>query len=462
MDGLQASRLIKSDETLAKQPAIVLVTAFGREEVREEAERLNLDGFLVKPVTKSMLVDTLVDVFGVPDPGGAIAGVTDMEAATLLQGARILLTEDNDINQQIAIELLEGVGATVKVAINGRIAVETLSNGPQPPAYDLVLMDLQMPEMDGYQATKKIRSDARFAALPIIAMTAHATMEERQRCLDAGMNDHISKPIDPALLFETVRRFYKPAAAAAPSDRSAGFSTDLLAKDGNAGISMAPQLTPESKRPEGRAPQTDELPSIPGLDTQDGLTRVAGNRKLYLKLLRQFLEQQGPAPAQIADALAQNDRVAAERLAHTVKGVAGNLGARPIQQLAGKVEKAIAAKAPSAEMAPLLQEFGSALDGFVNHLRSALPPVAAIAPVPSAAAPLDPGWARRAVPEMIAHLNTFDPAAGECLEANREVFQALLPGEEFARFAEHVSGFAFAEALAQLEPVAREKGILSA
>ena len=135
----------------------------------------------------------------------ATAGAAKAKQATRLRGARILLAEDNEINQQIASNLLEGVGATVKVANNGREAVETLSNGPQPPPFDVVLMDLQMPEMDGYQATAKIRADARFAELPIIAMTAHATMEERQRCLAAGMNDHISKPIDPGLLFETVR-----------------------------------------------------------------------------------------------------------------------------------------------------------------------------------------------------------------------------------------------------------------
>ena len=103
----------------------------------------------------------------------------DGEQALRLRGARILLTEDNEINQQIAVELLEGTGATVKVANNGREAVDILSNGPQPPPFDVVLMDLQMPEMDGYQATAKLRSDARFAALPIIAMTAHATIEEK-------------------------------------------------------------------------------------------------------------------------------------------------------------------------------------------------------------------------------------------------------------------------------------------
>ena len=212
---------------MGHQPAIVLVTAFGREEVREEAERLQLDGFLVKPVTKSMIVDTLVNVFA-DASGEETSTAAEGDQATRLRGARILLAEDNEINQQIAIELLEGAGAAVTVANNGREAVEIAVERPQPPPFDVVLMDLQMPEMDGYQATAKLRSDARFATLPIIAMTAHATIEERQRCLAAGMNDHIAKPIDPGNLFATVGRFYAPAdggsAAVAPVRPAPAFS----------------------------------------------------------------------------------------------------------------------------------------------------------------------------------------------------------------------------------------------
>src|SRR6266550_2228763 len=216
------------DETLKHPPAIVLVTAFGREEVREEAERLQLDGFLVKPVTKSMIVDTLVNVFA--HEGEAASVTTEGGQALRLRGARILLTEDNDINQQIAVELLEGTGAKVTVANNGREAVEILFNGAQPPLFDVVLMDLQMPEMDGYQATARLRSDARFAALPIIAMTAHATIEERQRCLASGMNDHISKPIDPSALFETVARYYRSAPGTSASVPAIAKTSDPVVK----------------------------------------------------------------------------------------------------------------------------------------------------------------------------------------------------------------------------------------
>ncbi len=431
MDGLQTSRHIKSDETLKHQPAIVIVTAFGREEVREEAERLNLDGFIVKPVTKSMIVDTLVNVFA--EAGEASNVKTNDDAQARLRGARILLTEDNEINQQIAVELLEGAGATVTVANNGRIAVDTLSGEPQPPPFDIVLMDLQMPEMDGYQATAKLRSDPRFADLPIIAMTAHATVEERQRCMEAGMNEHISKPIDPEALFQTVAKFYKPSA-----------STSLPAASTSA-----------------KAEKTSNgLPSIDGLNTAEGLARVGGNQKLYLKLLRQFAVQQAITAQQIAEALDKGDTAVGERLAHTVKGVAGNLGAGPIQKIAGQLEKEIGGKSSPQELGATLSKFKSALETFIANLHSGLPTEEKRAPVDDA--PRDPEELRRIVGEMISHLNNFDPAASDCFEKNRAVFHALLSAESFSRFEQQVGSFAFGDALAQLEPAAKEKGLLPA
>ena len=439
MDGLQTSRHIKSDETLTHPPAIVLVTAFGREEVREEAERLQLDGFLVKPVTKSMIVDTLVNVFA--HEGEAASVTAEGEQAMRLRGARILLTEDNDINQQIAIELLEGAGATVTVANNGREAVEILSNGPQPPPFDVVLMDLQMPEMDGYQATAKLRSDARFAALPIIAMTAHATIEERQRCLAAGMNDHISKPIDPSALFETVARYYRSAPGTSASVPAMAKSSDPVVK--TAGIPMA----------ESRADEM-EIPTVEGLDSAEGLLRVAGNRKLYLKLLRQFSAQQSDAPVQITELLKAGDRPAAERKAHTVKGVAGNLGVKTVQLAAGELEKAIHNGADAARLESLRQQFATVLTPFVDRLRAALgeEPVSPAAPK---AMVVDPAQLKLVVEQMTRHLAEFDAAASDCLEANRGVFASLFSAEEFGKFEQQVQGYAFGEALAQLEQAAR-------
>jgi len=427
MDGLQTSRYIKSDETLSHLPAIVLVTAFGREEVREEAERLQLDGFLVKPVTKSMIVDTLVNVFAAP--GETVA--TEAGQETRLRGARILLAEDNDINQQIAVELLEGAGATVKIANNGREAVETLSNGPQPPPFDMVLMDLQMPEMDGYQATAKLRSDARFGALPIIAMTAHATIEERQRCLGAGMVDHISKPIDPALLYEIVGRVYK---SANPSPVAAGGEKTRMAEQS------------KDTKPNG------ELPVVAGLDTKDGLSRVAGNQKLYLKLLRQFAEQQGPAITQISDALAQGDPALAERLAHTLKGVAGNIGAKPVQTAAGALEKLIRNHAKSEEVASAKQQVTTALDPLVEQLKAALGSIAPETPVPTAPpAAANPAQSREAATHLNKLLSEFDPGAADFIEANQAALRPLFAVDVWPKFEKLVQGYAFADAQAQLD-----------
>jgi two-component system sensor histidine kinase/response regulator len=439
MDGLQTSRHIKSDATLKHPPRIVLVTAFGREEVREEAEKLELDGYLVKPVTKSMIVDTLVSLFAEASGDTNVAAVS--EPATRLLGARILLTEDNEINQQVAIELLESEGATVKVANNGREAVEILSSGPQPPPFDMVLMDLQMPEMDGHQATAKLRSDARFSTLPIIAMTAHATMEERQRCLAEGMNDHISKPIDPAMLFETVGRFYKPAAAAVPV--------------GESSVSQGPgQVMPPiagSQGTEVRTPVLQDIPSIEGLDTKEGLTRVAGNRKLYLKLLRQFAEQQGPSVEQINVALAQGDNALAERLAHTLKGVAGNIGAKPVQAVAGVLERLIRERAAAAEVGAAINAVAAGLEPLLAQIRKALPSAEPAISAQASLPPVDPAQSRASAAELTKLLSDFDPGAVEFIEANQAVLRSLFPGDAWPQFEKHLQNYAFAEAQAQLE-----------
>jgi two-component system sensor histidine kinase/response regulator len=369
-----------------------------------------------------MIVDTLMSVFASPAEDVASAGVG--KESVRYPGLRILLAEDNVINQQIAVELLQEVGATVDVANHGREAWEKLTAGAEG-AYHLVLMDLQMPEMDGHQATMKIRSEPRFAKLPIIAMTAHATTEERQRCLDEGMNDHVSKPIDPELLYGTLGRFYPAPASAASAPRT-------------------PAPAPASS--------SDGLPEVDGLDTKDGLTRVAGNRVLYLKLLRQFAEQQAATPRQIAESLAADDRKLAERLAHTVKGVAGSLGARGIQQVAGDLEKAIASGARN----PDLSRFEASLGDFVRRLRTALPAEASPA---APASSMDSAQLRVFVREMTSHLNNFDPAAGDLFGKHRESLRGFFSPEAFESIEKQIGAFSFADALATLQQAARQKGI---
>jgi signal transduction histidine kinase/CheY-like chemotaxis protein/CHASE3 domain sensor protein len=425
MDGLQASRYIRSDETLRHHPAIVLVTAFGREEVREEAERLQLEGFLLKPVTKSMIVDTLVNVFAHTE--AEPVALTEQQSSRLA-GARILLVEDNEINQQIAIELLEGAGATVGVANNGREAVEILTTGPQPPPFDAVLMDLQMPEMDGYQATARLRADQRLASLPIIAMTAHATVEERQRCLAAGMNDHVAKPIDPASLFDTVERFYNPGA-----------------RNRESGQPMSRAVSPLPAR------DSTPLPGVAGLDTQNGLSRVGGNVGLYMKLLRQFVEQQGQAVAQIGNAIAGGDGALAERLAHTLKGVAGNIGATSVQSVSGVLEKLIRNRAGAQELAEAGRQVATHLEPLVAALRSALQPAPAAGPAPEpAAGSVTPADSRKAAGGLLALLSESDPAASEFLASHRAALRPLFMEDTWPAFERLVADYSFDEAQTRL------------
>jgi two-component system, sensor histidine kinase and response regulator len=440
MDGLQVARLIKDDASLGRQPAIIMVTAFGREEVREEAEALDLNGFLVKPVTKSMLVDSLVSVFATSAETGAAATATAHDEPTPLQFARLLLVEDNEINQQIAIELLEGAGASVDVANNGREAVDKLLHGVFPLRYDLVLMDLQMPEMDGYQATARIREDTRFAHLPIIAMTAHATVEERNRCLAAGMNDHISKPIHPTLLLETVARHYRPAIAAQPAPAPETAATRAAASSAESIVS---------------APAPGVLPEVEGLDTADGLRRVGGNRKLYLNLLRQFVAAEHDAPARIREQLAGGDRAAAERRAHTIKGVAGSLGVRDVQAAADKLERAVKGGTSPAEA--LCDGLESVLSPLIRDLRAALD--AQPAAVVAAESTVDPSVIGETVARMHKCLAEFDPAAVEYLGSDLAYFRAVFDAPELAQFEQCVATYDFAEAHALLGQAARARGI---
>src|SRR5262249_25235611 len=316
-----------------------------------------------------------------------------------------------------------GAGAMINVANNGREAVTILSDGPQPPPFDVVLMDLQMPEMDGYQATAKLRSDARFHSLPIIAMTAHATIEERQRCLAAGMGDHISKPIDPASLFETVGRFYKTSQTPSQPERS-----------------HPPQAKGEA-----------DLPVIPGLDTKDGLARVAGNRKLYAKLLGQFRDQNGETISQISAALSQNDTTLAERLAHTLKGVAGNIGAKPVQAAAGKLEKLISDHAKTEELESAKQQVAAVLAPLLTELQRAFTqgkPQIAAQPAPAA---VDITQARKTATQLLKLLTEFDPGAVDFLETNQAVLRVLFTAEAWEQLRKQVQIYAFQECRALVE-----------
>ena len=418
MDGLETIRRMKRTSTITRPPRIVLVTAFGWQEVREEADRLKVDAYLMKPATRSMLVDALVTVFAPSAP--EIARVIAESDGDRLRGVRILLAEDNEINQQIAVELLEGVGASVEVANNGREAIEVLMAMGSDARYDLLLTDLQMPIVDGYQLSVQIRADARFNGLPIIAMTAHATVDERQRCFAVGMNDHVSKPIDPEALFDTIARHCKP--------------------------SQAPSKPIVSESEQG---PDDELPAIEGLDAVDGMRRVAGNRKLYVRLLRRFVVENGDTVERISNEIASGDLPTAERTAHTLKGTAGNLGSHGVQVAAGNLEKAIREGADAVRVDELRQTLSYELSSLLSRIATGLGEEAITASLPGE--PEDPQQVQRVVVQMLNQLWVCDAAAVETLEAHRGALKSVFRRGGFESFEKQVRDYAFGTAQALLE-----------
>ena len=257
-------------------------------------------------------------------------------------GARLLLVEDDEINREVAMELLGQAGMRVEPAENGREALDRLRQA----RYDLILMDLQMPVLDGLAATAEIRRMPECQALPIVAMTANTLNGERTQCLALGMNDFLEKPIEPDALWAALIRWLP--ARAEPSGQ-------------------APAAAPAMAF--GQAPSGAELP---GLDVPAALRRLLGNQALYLDLLRNFIAQQGDLPARIRAALDAADPVLAQRLAHTGKSLAGNIGSRDLQDRMSQVEAALRAHAPRPALEQALDALARALDQTMGRIRAHL------------------------------------------------------------------------------------------
>jgi two-component system sensor histidine kinase/response regulator len=419
LDGIETARRIRDGRALAHPPRLVMVTAFGREELRAEAEAAGIEAFMVKPVSRSTLVDALVGLFAPEEAEIARAAAGVAEELPALVGARVLLAEDNEINQQIAVELLESAGVAVDVAGTGREVLERLARAPQ--GYDAVLMDLQMPDMDGLEATRRLREDARYAQLPVIAMTAHAMVEERERCLAAGMVDHIAKPIEPQAMFRTLARWTKGGRAAAGAPRR-GAGADV------------------------------ELPPIDGVDVAAGLRRVGGNRDLYLRLLHRFAASQAGAARRAREALASGERAIAEREAHTVKGVAANLGLAALSDVAAALERAV--RGAKGEKRALIA-FERALEQTVAAL-AALPLPGDEAVTPTAAVPPAAG------PELGQLARLLEAGDGEAVDyvaGRAAALRAAFRSDEFAAIEQAVQAFEFDAALERLRAAAARAGI---
>ena len=436
LDGWQTSQRIRALGLHGNPPVVVMVTAHGREMLsqRSAADQALLDGFLVKPVTASMLFDAVADArrgHAQPHAERLRAG----PAGRRLAGMRVLVAEDNPNNQQVARELLEDEGALVQIARHGQEAVEAVA-GADPP-FDVVLMDLQMPVMDGFTATSRIRQDLGLLALPIVAMTANAMASDREACLAAGMNDHIGKPFDLDHLVRVLRRH--------------GGRTDA----GVAGASIADPL-PAAVRQAARRAQ---------VDIEAALQRLGGKREVYLRTLQAFITDLAAMPAQLRAHLAGNQNVAAAHLLHAAKGLAATLGATALSGAAAQGERQLTATAAPTAAAQAVGNAcaailaaSPALVALARALQDGQPP--ADAPGMEKAAPpdtmVDTRALHAALRAMADQLRDADMAATDTMEHLKRRFGAAA-GAPLGPIAEAIGALEFERALQLCEHLMKEQ-----
>ncbi|GAA5315857.1 MAG: virulence factors two-component system sensor histidine kinase BvgS [Candidatus Pelagadaptatus aseana] len=315
----------------------------------------------------------------------------DIYRSRKLQGCRVLLVEDNEINQDLAMELLAGGGIVATLAENGQQALEILAGDE---VFDGVLMDVQMPVMDGYSATREIRKHERFKDLPVIAMTANVMVGDREKARAAGMNDHIGKPINVHEMFATLARWVVPSDDPAP-------------------MSAADSLSGQDEV---------AIPELPGIDTQAGLAIAMDNKPLYLKLLTKFRDRQQGFVDDFQEAMNGNDWEAATRMAHTLKGVAANIGAESLSRASAELESVCRNHGSDAEMGHCLESVGERLNTLCTGLQILS---AGAEPVPSG---FDPSRAQALATELAVLLADNDAAA----EHKVAELQGLLAGSDQA------------------------------
>ncbi len=433
LNGVETAAAILQDPLLSDPaPKIILMTGFDRGDVERAAKSVHVDAFLAKPVSPSLMLNTILEVTGhtvKQSPRHSTAGVVRQDLLEKLAGAHVLLAEDHPINQQVASEVLKNIGLRVTVAENGQEAVETLMRDE----FDLILMDIQMPVMDGFNATRIIRTHSRYKSLPIVAMTAHALYGDREQCLNAGMDDYVSKPIDPEQLYATLEKWITPKERCVDDD-----------------------VIP-AKRHEG-GDSADTLGNLPGIDVVSGLHRLGGNVSLFRTMLGEFYRDHGNVFREIKLSL---DDVAtwdhAKHLVHSIKGVAGNLSAKALYVSARHLEMAIVEK-QREQWPELLARFESELNQILQSTHRLLPTKNLNTLDQGATAVLDDNVDKDKAAEVLLELSEWvkrnDISALECMLPLRQILQGSMLMDELELLESALNQFDFAKAKMRMETIA--------
>ncbi|MFH1981775.1 MAG: response regulator [Pseudomonadota bacterium] len=308
MDGITAINIIRG-LSLPVTPRLIIISASGKKDDVERARNSGVEHYLIKPVKRSSLMNTLLESIGF-QPAAPSANSNQGDADTNFSGITVLLVEDNPINQRVAVEVLTQTGAIVDTVGNGLLAVSAVKE----KRYDIVLMDIQMPEMDGLEATRHIRRIRGSKALPIVAMTARTMEGDRDACIAAGMNDYIPKPIDRAELFRAIRTHVAvPRLTAPPTGRIT---------DDPASVPALPE-------------------QMPGLNIREGIQRLGGDWLFYRDILQEYCTHYRDAAVSISAQISNGETDAARHSVHALKGAAGNIGATRLFEIAQAVEAAL-------------------------------------------------------------------------------------------------------------------------
>jgi CheY-like chemotaxis protein len=430
IDGVETARRIK--ELNIPLAHMVMVTGYDTDSLLPLAAAIGINQVLLKPVNPAKLAEALMSFYANDAQPHSLGlepqGKSLLELVSSIAGSNILLVEDNEINQLVATELLAEGNVTVEVANNGKEALDMIL--ARPTHWDVVLMDMQMPVMDGVTATIEVRKTISAEQLPIVAMTANAMVQDKEKCMAAGMQDFVTKPIDPDVLWETLLRVIRSKAASLES----------------AALTKISQMVSDSTVPV--AVEQFVLPSgIQGLDSALGLRRVSGKIVLYETILRKYIAGQATVVDELRTAVENQDFELAKRLAHTTKGVSGNIGATGVQGIAAEIEAGLGEGVDSVAILDKLTVLQSALAPLLQSLAACLPQ-----DTKAVAVTIDTEKLAELRAQLTDFLKADDSQAADLFEEHASLFQAAWP-EQFKSLETDLKNFDFDQALQTLEAI---------